>query len=97
VHNTDRRKAHRTSHITHHTSRTTHHRTQAEPPRAEREREAHDYEAGSERKPQGEMNWAAALHKVCTTAQPQAAQFLFFLGGFFFSFIKKRKSRNHST
>jgi len=44
------------------------------------------------------MVWAATPNNGCSTGEPQAAQFLFFLGGFFFSFIKKRKkSRNPST
>jgi len=43
------------------------------------------------------MIWAAAPNNGYSTEEPQAAQFLFFLGGFFFSFIKKRKTRDHST
>ncbi len=78
--------------ITHHTPHITGLRLNPQ----EQEESGKCIELRKRKKADGEMSGLPHLTR-CNTRKPQAAQFLFFLGGFFFSFIKKRKSCNHST
>jgi len=78
-----------TTDITHHTPHTT--GLRLNPLRAERARSASITEPEVEESHKAKMVWAATPNNGCSTGEPQAVQFLFFLGGFFFSFIKKRK------